>query len=67
MTSYDTWISSWVVSHVAASFTNDDAFITHCLFLFKRGYMISTKYFDVLSGTVPIGDAIAFIVFIWFM
>ena len=31
MTSYDTWISSWVVSHVATSFTNDDEFITRCL------------------------------------
>ena len=25
---YDTWISSWVVSHVAVSFTNDKEFIT---------------------------------------
>ena len=34
VTSYDTSISSWVVSHVAVSFTNDDEFITWCLFLF---------------------------------
>ena len=58
MKSHDTWISSWVVSHVAASFINDGEFITQRLFLFKVGCMISTKYFDVPYGAVPIVDTI---------
>ena len=46
MTSFDTWISdTWVVYHAAALFTNNDEFIKWCLFLFKVGCMISTKYF----------------------
>ena len=50
MTSNDNWISSWVVSHGTASFTNDEKFITQCFFLFKVGCMMSTKYFNVPYG-----------------
>ena len=57
----DTWISFWVVSDVATSYTNDGEFITPCLFLFKVGCMISTKYFDVPYGAVFIFDTIALI------
>ena len=56
--SYDTWISSWVISNVDVPFTNDDEFITRYRFLFKVGFMVSTKYFDVLYGAVPIVDTI---------
>ena len=61
MTSYDTWIYSSVVSKVAAPFTSDDEFITRCLFLFRVGFMISTKYFDVLYGAVPVVNSIVLI------
>ena len=44
-----TWIFSWVVSHVAASFTDDDKFITQCLFLFKVGCQLNILMFRMVQ------------------
>ena len=57
-TSNDTLISAWFVSHVTVSFKSDDEFIMQCLFLFKMGCMMSTKYFDIPYGAVPTVDTI---------
>ena len=41
-----------------ASCTNVYELIIQCMFLFKVGCVISTKYLDVPYGTVPIVDTI---------
>ena len=48
------------IFHCFASSTNEDEFKTLCLFLFKIGCIILTKYFEVPYGSDPIVDTSAF-------
>ena len=47
--------------HSFASSTKEDEFKTLCLFLFKVGCIILTKYFEVPYGGDPIVDTTALI------
>ena len=60
-TSKEVYISLQAISHSFASSTNEDEFKTLCLFLFKVGCIILTKYFKVPYGGDPIVDTTALI------
>ena len=48
-------------SVVEGSYTNQYEVMTRCLFLFKAGCIISTRYLDVSSVIVPSVDTMVFI------
>ena len=59
-TSKEVYILLADIFHCFACSTNEDEFKTMCLFLFKAGCIILTKYFEVPYGGYPIVHTSAF-------